>query len=863
MTSSSKSGELREWSDELGSSSLSVKRDAVKKVIAAMTVGKNVSGVFSDVVKCIVTPDLELKKLVYLYLINYAKSNPETTILAVNTFVKDSENKESSLIRALAIRTMGCIRVPQITEYICEPLARALRDRDPYVRKTATLTVAKLYQINSELCMASGFVDTLRNMLLDENQTVVANAVASLVDISQRSGKSKLAKLNAAEARGLLAAMAEANEWSQVYILDSLVNYVPVDGEEGNIVQTAERLCSRLQHANSAVVISAIRALLHILEYFPDQPSRLPFLRKMCPPLVTLLSGSPGVQYACLRMVPLLLARYPALLSRDLRVFHCKYHDTLPVKMEKLDILLTLADDDNAEDILAELKVYAGEVEVIFVRKAVRCIGTLAIKVPGAADVCIQALAALVDDAPQHLVQEAIVVMRDIFRRYPGRFESVLGSLCAQLERLDEPGARAAFVWVLGEYAANIEDVIELLEGFGESFSEEDESVQLQILTSAVKTFLACPDTETEALLHSVLRSATEGAHSPDVRDRGYLYWRLLSAGGEDGFGLANAVVRGARPPISSDLQGIPEGLRDRLLSRLGFYSSLDRRAPEIIFAASSVVEHGEDEESSEEVMLEEQADSPEAPAGAGAADTLDELLDLGDLMGDSPAMPAVASTPSLRFPAVPPVAVLPAARGHGLAVQAGWTRRGGAPVLQLHMHLQPSAAQPMTGLLIQFNKNMFGLSPISPRMPTQSIAPGQKVSAEVPCAPGRLPAPAPGSLARPNQLQVALKTSAGVLFFACAVPPHVLFQERPAPVQGGEVCHTGDFQGVPAPTPAKLSAANVGGAAGAMYARLRLVGGEAAIAMSVSGGKLSVRGPRSSEEMLPVILQSMRYILK
>ncbi len=34
------------------------------------------------------TDNLELKKLVYLYLMNYAKSQPDLAILAVNTFVK-------------------------------------------------------------------------------------------------------------------------------------------------------------------------------------------------------------------------------------------------------------------------------------------------------------------------------------------------------------------------------------------------------------------------------------------------------------------------------------------------------------------------------------------------------------------------------------------------------------------------------------------------------------------------------------------------------------------------------------------------------------------------------------------------------
>ena len=72
------------------------------------------------------TNNVELKKLVYLYIINYAKTQPDLAILAVNTFVKvraclvpyfyppisswqDSQNR-NPLVRALAIRTMGCIR---------------------------------------------------------------------------------------------------------------------------------------------------------------------------------------------------------------------------------------------------------------------------------------------------------------------------------------------------------------------------------------------------------------------------------------------------------------------------------------------------------------------------------------------------------------------------------------------------------------------------------------------------------------------------------------------------------------------------------------------------------------------------------
>ena len=64
------------------------RKDAIKRVIANMTVGKDVSGLFPDVLKNMQTDDLEQKKLVYLYLMNYAKTQPELVILAVNTFVK-------------------------------------------------------------------------------------------------------------------------------------------------------------------------------------------------------------------------------------------------------------------------------------------------------------------------------------------------------------------------------------------------------------------------------------------------------------------------------------------------------------------------------------------------------------------------------------------------------------------------------------------------------------------------------------------------------------------------------------------------------------------------------------------------------
>lgn len=83
------------------------------------------------------------------------------------------------LIRALAVRTMGCIRVDKITEYLCEPLRKCLKDEDPYVRKTAAVCVAKLHDINAQMVEDQGFLDSLRDLIADSNPMVCNSACAA------------------------------------------------------------------------------------------------------------------------------------------------------------------------------------------------------------------------------------------------------------------------------------------------------------------------------------------------------------------------------------------------------------------------------------------------------------------------------------------------------------------------------------------------------------------------------------------------------------------------------------------------------------------------------------------------------------
>ena len=777
-----RAGEIHELKEELANPKMEKKKEAVKKVIAAMTVGKDVVMLFTDVVNCIQTQNIELKKLVYLYLINYAKSQPDLAILAVNTFVKDTQDP-NPLIRALAVRTMGCIRVDKIVEYLCEPLRKCLTDPDPYVRKTAAVCVAKLYDINGELVEDQGFLDMVYDLLGDSNPMVVSNAVASLAEIAETSEMGqKVFQINTATLQKMLAALNECTEWGQVFILDSLALYMPADSREAESI--IERVTPRLQHANSAVVLSAVKVMIKYMDLITSQDALKALYKKMAPPLVTLLSSEPEIQYVALRNINLIVQKRPSILAHETKVFFCKYNDPIYVKMEKLEIMIKLASDRNVDQVLMELKEYATEVDVEFVRRAVRAIGRCAIKLEKAAERCINVLLELIQTKVNYVVQEAVIVIKDIFRKFPNRYESIIGTLCENLDTLDEPEAKASMIWIIGEYAERIDNADELLESFLESFEDETPQVQLQMLTATVKLFLKRP-AETQKMVQDVLTLATQDSDNPDLRDRGYIYWRLLSTDPE----AAKQVVLADKPSITDDTFSLDPSVLDELITHLSTLAAIYHKPPQTFVAGRTRTvptlgggardDADEDDGSDAHMTSDMMVAGTEGAQGSAPAPPPPAVDLLGGLMDDEPAAPPVgmAAPPgggggledifgmgsAPAAPAVPQNKVtLDSARGEGMQIRSAFVRSNGRPALQIT--IENGTPGPLSGFALQLNKNSFGLVPESPAslgqcLPAQ-IAPGQSGSGTMPCLTN-------GPVSESNgAVQMAIKTNVKVSYF-------------------------------------------------------------------------------------------------
>lgn len=87
-STTNKKGEVSELKEALNSTKNENKIDGLKKTIAFMTIGKDVSSLFQPVIKCLEMNHLEIKKLVYLYIINYSRSKPDDAIMIINCFNK-------------------------------------------------------------------------------------------------------------------------------------------------------------------------------------------------------------------------------------------------------------------------------------------------------------------------------------------------------------------------------------------------------------------------------------------------------------------------------------------------------------------------------------------------------------------------------------------------------------------------------------------------------------------------------------------------------------------------------------------------------------------------------------------------------
>ncbi|KAF8588900.1 hypothetical protein K439DRAFT_1334327 [Ramaria rubella] len=544
------------------------KLEAMKRLIAMISKGRNVSEFFAQVVKNVASPNLEIRKLVYIYLLRYAEHEPDLALLSINTFQKDLTDS-NPLIRAMALRVLSGIKVPMVGSIVALGIKKCAADPSPYVRKAAALAIPKLFSLDSS--HLTSIEPILLSLLRDRSPVSIGCVAVAFSAVCPH----RLDLLHS-HYRRLCRVLVDADEWGQVSLMDLLLRYArrmltkPQEPEKEDVDGDIQLLLSSsaplFQSRNPAVVLSACKT-----HYSIGGARHLP---KIVPPLMRLThaSPSPEAERVVLSYLVFIARESPSLFTPHYTRFFVRSHDLPQTKCAKLKILLSIVGPENVQTLIREFTDYAADTDDQLVADSIHAIGRCARSVPDATPQCLTALMSFIQSDHDVIVSNAVLVLKSLVQSQlssrtdlsvlPSSSKApmhIIARLASKFDEVRHPSARACILWLVGQYAGNTEasndaPVIEgianwapdTLRRMAKNFAQESSIAKLQAVTLAAKLLVLNPTHPVIGLLSRYVFSLARYDLDYDVRDRARTISSLLS-------GIAPALRPGA---IEEDFVG-------------------------------------------------------------------------------------------------------------------------------------------------------------------------------------------------------------------------------------------------------------------------------------------------------------------
>ncbi|KAG6901132.1 hypothetical protein C0995_016713 [Termitomyces sp. Mi166 len=547
---------------QLDSNSDREKLDAMKRLIALISKGRNVSEYFAQVVKNVASHNLEIRKLVYIYLLRYAEHEPDLALLSINTFQKDLTDS-NPLIRAMALRVLSGIKVPMVGSLVVLAIKKCAADVSPYVRKNAALAIPKCFALDSS--HLPSLIGILTILLNDRSPLSIGSVAVAFEAVCP----TRLDLLHQ-HYRRLCKIIVDVDEWGQVDLANLLLRYArtmlprPIakaDGEEvGKDIELLLNSVEPLfQSRNPAVVLAVTRIF-----FYAGPPSHL---SKIVSPLLRLLNFSAEVERVVLVYINAIARSAPHLFAPFFARFLVRTDDLRQVKQEKIKLLLTILTADNYSVILRELVVCACFCIVSTLRNLIRCqdyaddpddsivsesiqgIGRCARLIPESTQQCLNSLIVMIKCGQDTVISSAVLVLKHLVQtqlftpsELPGTSQSpiqIIAQLARKIDDIRHAQARACVIWLVGQYAASADKgpgpegvadwAPDVLRKTAKTFAQETPLVKIQIFTLAAKLFVLSPNDRILALLSQYVFNLARYDVSYDVRDRARMVSSLLA----------------------------------------------------------------------------------------------------------------------------------------------------------------------------------------------------------------------------------------------------------------------------------------------------------------------------------------------
>ncbi|XP_065595845.1 AP-3 complex subunit beta-1 isoform X4 [Cyrtonyx montezumae] len=534
----------------LESSKDSAKLDAMKRIVGMIAKGKNASELFPAVVKNVASKNIEIKKLVYVYLMRYAEEQQDLALLSISTFQRALKDP-NQLIRASALRVLSSIRVPIIVPIMMLAIKEASSDLSPYVRKNAAHAIQKLYSLDPE--QKEMLIEVIEKLLKDRSTLVAGSVVMAFEEVCP--DRIDLIHKNY---RKLCNLLVDVEEWGQVVIIHMLTRYartqfvspwklaltccnLPQDGDvaeeynENNFYESDEeqkekdqkvkktytmdpdhRLLLRntkplLQSRNAAVVMAVSQLYWHLAP-----KSEAGIISKS---LVRLLRSNREVQYIVLQNIATMSIQRKGMFEPYLKSFYVRSTDPTMIKTLKLEIMTNLANEANISTLLREFQTYVKSQDKQFAAATIQAIGRCATNITEVTDTCLNGLVCLLSNRDEIVVAESVVVIKKLLQTQPAHHGEIIKHMAKLLDNITVPVARASILWLIGEYCERVPKIApDVLRKTAKSFTNEDDLVKLQILNLGAKLYLT--NSKQTKLLTQYVLNLGKYDQSYDIRDR-------------------------------------------------------------------------------------------------------------------------------------------------------------------------------------------------------------------------------------------------------------------------------------------------------------------------------------------------------
>ncbi|XP_030633398.1 AP-3 complex subunit beta-2 isoform X3 [Chanos chanos] len=538
----------------LDSNKDSLKLEAMKRIVAMIARGKNASDLFPAVVKNVACKNIEVKKLVYVYLVRYAEEQQDLALLSISTFQRGLKDP-NQLIRASALRVLSSIRVTIIVPIMMLAIKEAASDMSPYVRKTAAHAIPKLYSLDPE--QKDQLIEVIEKLLADKTTLVAGSVVMAFEEVCPE--RIDLIHKNY---RKLCNLLIDVEEWGQVVIINMLTRYARTqflnpnineslleesgekafygsDDEEGKeekadaaalakrkpyVMDPDHRLLLRntkplLQSRNAAVVMAVAQLYFHLAP-----KAEVGVIAKA---LVRLMRSHSEVQYVVLQNVATMTIKRRGMFEPYLKSFYIRSTDPTQIKVLKLEVLTNLANETNISTILREFQTYIKSMDKDFVAATIQAIGRCATNIGEVRDTCLNGLVQLLSNRDELVVAESVVVIKKLLQMQPEQHSDIIKHMAKLTDNIQVPMARASILWLIGEYCEHVPKIApDVLRKMAKTFTNEEDIVKLQIINLAAKLYLT-NSKQTKLLTQYVLNLAKYDQNY-DIRDRARFIRQLI-----------------------------------------------------------------------------------------------------------------------------------------------------------------------------------------------------------------------------------------------------------------------------------------------------------------------------------------------